>query len=93
LNDFFFARSQMGMSLAFHIVFAVIGMAMPLLMAVSEGCYWGHSSIYKKLYAKGQKRLAPKWTQLAILEASVASPMIISGQVDVFPLQRGEVRK
>jgi bd-type cytochrome oxidase subunit I len=52
LNDFFFARSQMGMSLAFHIVFAVIGMAMSLLMAVSEGCYWGHSSIYKKLYAK-----------------------------------------
>src|SRR5260221_13996374 len=29
----------MGMSLAFHIIFAVIGMAMPLLMAVSEGCY------------------------------------------------------
>jgi hypothetical protein len=38
LNDLFFARSQMGMSLAFHIVFAVIGMAMPLLMVVSEGC-------------------------------------------------------
>jgi hypothetical protein len=27
----------MGMSLAFHIVFAVIGMAMPLLMVISEG--------------------------------------------------------
>jgi cytochrome bd ubiquinol oxidase subunit I len=39
MNDLFFARSQMGMSLAFHIIFAVIGMAMPLLMAVSEGCY------------------------------------------------------
>ena len=38
MNDLFFARSQMGMSLAFHIIFAVIGMAMPLLMAVSEGC-------------------------------------------------------
>jgi cytochrome bd-type quinol oxidase subunit 1 len=36
MNDLFFARSQMGMSLAFHIIFAVIGMAMPLLMAVSE---------------------------------------------------------
>src|SRR5260370_15960832 len=30
------ARSQMGMSLAFHIVFAVIGMAMPLLMVAAE---------------------------------------------------------
>jgi len=36
MNDLFFARSQMGMSLAFHIIFAVIGMAMPLLMAVSK---------------------------------------------------------
>jgi hypothetical protein len=42
---------------------------------------------------KIRKRLSPKWTQLAISEVSVASPMIISGQVDVFPLQRGEVRK
>ena len=33
------ARSQMAMSLAFHIVFAVIGMAMPVLMVVSE-CLW-----------------------------------------------------
>ena len=37
MSDLFFARSQMGMSLAFHIVFAVIGMAMPLLMVISEG--------------------------------------------------------
>ena len=39
MNDLFFARAQMGMSLAFHIIFAVIGMAMPLLMVVSEGCF------------------------------------------------------
>jgi cytochrome d ubiquinol oxidase subunit I len=50
LTDVFFARSQMGMSLAFHIIFAVIGMAMPLLMAVSEGCYlWTKKSIYLEL--------------------------------------------
>jgi cytochrome bd ubiquinol oxidase subunit I len=30
------ARSQMAISLAFHIVFAVIGMAMPVLMVISE---------------------------------------------------------
>jgi len=33
------ARSQMAMSLAFHIIFAIIGMAMPVLMVVSE-CLW-----------------------------------------------------
>src|SRR5246500_1903218 len=50
LNDLFFARSQMGMSLAFHIIFAVIGMAMPLLMVVSEGCYlWTRNSTYMEL--------------------------------------------
>src|SRR6202167_915058 len=50
MNDFFFARSQMGMSLAFHIIFAVIGMAMPLLMVVSEGCYlWSRNPIYIEL--------------------------------------------
>src|ERR1017187_9674357 len=39
MNDFFFARSQMAMSLAFHIVFAALGIGMPLLMAVAEGLY------------------------------------------------------
>lgn len=31
------ARAQMAMSLAFHIVFACVGIAMPLLMVVAEG--------------------------------------------------------
>ncbi len=37
MSDLFAARFQMGMSLAFHIVFAVIGIAMPVLMVVAEG--------------------------------------------------------
>lgn len=36
MSDLLSARSQMGVSLAFHIVFAVIGMAMPLLMVAAE---------------------------------------------------------
>ena len=39
MDDFLFARSQMAMSLAFHIIFAALGIGMPLLMAVSEGLY------------------------------------------------------
>ena len=39
MTDFFFARSQMAVSLAFHIVFAAIGIGMPLLMAIAEGLY------------------------------------------------------
>ena len=36
MNEVLFARAQMGMSLAFHIVFAAIGIAMPLLMVFAE---------------------------------------------------------
>jgi len=39
MNDFFFARSLMALSLAFHIVFAALGIGMPLLMAMAEGLY------------------------------------------------------
>ncbi|HZO86231.1 MAG TPA: cytochrome ubiquinol oxidase subunit I [Verrucomicrobiae bacterium] len=39
LDNVIWARAQMGMSLAFHIIFAAIGMAMPLMMAVAEGVY------------------------------------------------------
>jgi cytochrome bd ubiquinol oxidase subunit I len=33
------ARSQMAMSLAFHIIFSCVGIAMPLLMVIAEGLY------------------------------------------------------
>jgi cytochrome bd ubiquinol oxidase subunit I len=36
MDDVLFARSQMAMSLGFHIIFAVIGIAMPLLMVIAE---------------------------------------------------------
>ena len=36
MDDLLAARSQMAMSLAFHIIFAAIGIAMPLLMIVAE---------------------------------------------------------
>lgn len=39
MSDFLFARSQMAMSLGFHIVFAAIGIALPVLMAIAEGIY------------------------------------------------------
>jgi len=36
MNDILAARSQMAMSLAFHIIFAVIRIGMPLLMVIAE---------------------------------------------------------
>lgn len=37
MTDLFAARTQMAISLGFHIVFAAIGIAMPFLMAISHG--------------------------------------------------------
>jgi cytochrome d ubiquinol oxidase subunit I len=36
VTDVDFARAQMAMSLAFHIVFAAVGVAMPLMMVIAE---------------------------------------------------------
>jgi cytochrome bd-type quinol oxidase subunit 1 len=37
MSDLLAAHSQMAVSLGFHIVFAVIGIAMPVVMVVAEG--------------------------------------------------------
>src|SRR5262245_34044098 len=39
MSDLLAARSQMAISLAFHIVFAVAGIAMPVLMAIAEALW------------------------------------------------------
>ena len=39
MTDLLAARAQMAMSLAFHIIFAVVGIAMPLLMVIAEGMW------------------------------------------------------
>src|ERR1700761_5049365 len=36
MSDLLSARSQMGLSLAFHIIFAVIGVSFPLMMTIAE---------------------------------------------------------
>ncbi|MBO9573034.1 MAG: cytochrome ubiquinol oxidase subunit I, partial [Chitinophagaceae bacterium] len=47
MDDFIAARSQMALSLGFHIIFSCIGMVMPFFMAVSH-FYWLRSG--KKVY-------------------------------------------
>jgi len=39
LTDLLAARSQMGLSLAFHMIFATVGIGMPLLMVIAEGLW------------------------------------------------------
>jgi cytochrome bd ubiquinol oxidase subunit I len=61
MSDLLAARSQMAVSLAFHIIFAVIGIAMPVMMVVAERRWQvtGHE-IYldlAKRWAKGTATL------------------------------------
>jgi cytochrome d ubiquinol oxidase subunit I len=57
MTDLQFARAQMGMSLAFHIIFAAVGIGMPVLMAIAEGIYLRRGeAVYLELakrWAKG----------------------------------------
>jgi cytochrome d ubiquinol oxidase subunit I len=57
MDDFIAARSQMALSLGFHIVFSCIGMVMPFFMAVAH-YYWlkTDNNVYKniaKAWSKG----------------------------------------
>ncbi|MHA4741653.1 cytochrome ubiquinol oxidase subunit I [Dyadobacter sp. MSC1_007] len=57
MNDFLAARSQMALSLGFHIIFSCIGMVMPFFMAVAHYYYLKTNQIvYKnvtKAWSKG----------------------------------------
>jgi hypothetical protein len=47
MTDLFAARVQMAMSLGFHIIFAAVGVALPLLLVIAEALWLttnGHSS-------------------------------------------------
>ena len=76
MSDFFFARSQIAMSLAFHIIFAALGIGMPLLMAIAEGMYLRTS---KPVYLDLSKR----WSRGTAILFAVGA---VSGTVLSFEL-------
>lgn len=76
MTDLDFARSQMALSLAFHIVFAAAGIGMPLLMAVAEGL---HLRTKKPVYLK----LTRRWARGTALLFAVGA---VSGTVLSFEL-------
>ncbi|MEP6646290.1 MAG: cytochrome ubiquinol oxidase subunit I [Saprospiraceae bacterium] len=76
MNDLIAARSQMALSLGFHIVFACIGMTMPILMAYSE---WKWIRTGKQVYID----LAKAWSQGVAIFFAVGA---VSGTVLAFEL-------
>lgn len=76
MNDLFIARSQMGMSLAFHIIFAAIGVALPMMMCVAE---WLWLRTGEDVYHE----LAKRWSKGAAILFAVGA---VSGTVLSFEL-------
>src|SRR6185503_12950204 len=76
MDDLLAARSQMAMSLAFHIIFAAIGIAMPLLMIVAE---WKWLRTKDEMYLT----LAKRWAKGTAILFAVGA---VSGTVLSFEL-------
>jgi cytochrome d ubiquinol oxidase subunit I len=76
MDDLLAARSQMAMSLAFHIVFAAVGIAMPLLMVIAE---WKWLRTKEEVYLT----LARRWAKGTAILFAVGA---VSGTVLSFEL-------
>jgi cytochrome bd ubiquinol oxidase subunit I len=76
MEDLLAARSQMAMSLAFHIIFAAIGIAMPLLMIIAE---WKWLRSKDEIYLT----LAQRWAKGTAILFAVGA---VSGTVLSFEL-------
>src|SRR5690349_22995597 len=76
MSDLFAARTQMALSLGFHIVFAEIGIAMPLLMVLAE---WRWQRTGEAVYLD----LAKRWAKGTAILFAVGA---VSGTVLSFEL-------
>ena len=76
MSDLLAARSQMAMSLAFHIIFSVIGIGLPLLMVIAE---WRWLRTNEPTYLE----LAKRWSKGAAILFAVGA---VSGTVLSFEL-------
>src|SRR6188474_3096403 len=70
------ARCQMGLTLAFHIVFAAIGIGLPFLMAIAEG-------LYLRTGKEHYLRLTKKWAKATGLLFAIGA---ISGTALAFEI-------
>ena len=76
MSDLLAARLQMATSLAFHIVFAVVGIALPLMMVVAE-------ALWLRTGAPVYRTLARRWAKGAAILFAVGA---VSGTVLSFEL-------
>ncbi|TMD38051.1 MAG: cytochrome ubiquinol oxidase subunit I, partial [Chloroflexi bacterium] len=76
MSDLLAARAQMGTSLAFHIIFASLGIGLPLLLCIAEGL----ALRYKD---SGWMTLTRRWTQAFALLFAIGA---VSGTILSFEI-------
>jgi cytochrome bd ubiquinol oxidase subunit I len=76
VDHLFAARTQFAISMAFHIIFAVYGIGLPLLMVVAEG-------LWLRTRDRTYLRLARRWAQAASVLFAIGA---VSGTVIAFEL-------
>ena len=85
MDNILAARSQMAMSLAFHIIFAVIGIGMPLLMVIAE---WRWLRSKDEVYLTLAKRWA-KGTAILFAVGAVSGTVGCMAAMEVIKLIAG----
>jgi cytochrome bd ubiquinol oxidase subunit I len=76
MTDLLAARSQMAMSLGFHIIFAPVGVALPLMMPIAE-------ALWLKTKDETYRTLAQHWAKGTAILFAVGA---VSGTVLSFEL-------
>ena len=76
MSDLLAARAQMGTSLAFHIVFSVLGVGLPLLLCIAEG-------LALKRNDTTWMMLARRWTRASVILFVIGA---VSGTIISFEL-------
>src|SRR5260370_30635254 len=72
MSDLLAARAQMGTSLAFHIIFASLGVGLPLLLCIAEGLALWHKD-------SGWMTLTRRWTKAFALLFAIGLPFAPAG--------------
>src|SRR5438270_9060695 len=76
MSDLLAARAQMGTSLAFHIIFAALGVGLPLLLCVAEGLALRHKDVNWMM-------LTRRWTKAFALLFAIGA---VSGTILSFEI-------
>ncbi len=76
MSDLLAARAQMGTSLAFHIIFASLGVGLPLLLCIAEGLALWHKD-------SGWMTLTRRWTKAFALLFAIGA---VSGTILSFEI-------